>query len=61
MKLYGKAYSLETLEPLNDESSEDSDESKSSKDEDEGEDFGEERDRDGHVLPPESRRFLLGR
>ncbi|KAJ5832137.1 hypothetical protein N7474_000448 [Penicillium riverlandense] len=61
MKLYGKAYSLETLEPLNDDSSEDSDESKSSRDENEDEDSGEERDRDGHVLPPESRRFLLGR
>ncbi|CAL5871149.1 uncharacterized protein PFLUO_LOCUS5395 [Penicillium psychrofluorescens] len=61
MKLYGKAYSLETLEPLNDDSSEDSDESKSVEDEDEGEGSGEERDRDGRVLPPESRRFLLGR
>ncbi|KAE8351513.1 hypothetical protein BDV28DRAFT_18593 [Aspergillus coremiiformis] len=47
IKLYGKAYSLETLEPLSDENSD--------------EDDGQERDRDGHVLPEESTRFLLGR
>lgn len=48
MKLYGKAYSLETLEPLTDESSDD-------------ERSEVERDRDGHVLPDENTRFLLGK
>jgi hypothetical protein len=55
MRLYGKAYSLETLEPLKDETSEDSDDSNSS------EASGVERDRDGHELPGEERRFYLGR
>ncbi|KAH1395793.1 hypothetical protein KXV70_003971 [Aspergillus fumigatus] len=50
MKLYGKAYSLETLEPLSDDDS----------DEDEEED-GPERDRDGYSLPDEDTRFYLGR
>ncbi|KAE8156509.1 hypothetical protein BDV40DRAFT_75725 [Aspergillus tamarii] len=48
MKLHGKAYSLETFEPLSDESSD-------------AEEDGQERDRDGHVLPDENTRFLLGR
>ena len=56
MRLYGKAYSLETLEPLSDESSEDADTSESS-----SEDSGVERDRDGHELPDEEKRFYLGR
>jgi hypothetical protein len=55
MRLYGKAYSLETLEPLSDESSGDSDSSESS------EDSGVERDRDGYELPDEEKRFYLGR
>ncbi|KAJ5677038.1 uncharacterized protein N7477_002671 [Penicillium maclennaniae] len=55
IRLYGKAYSLSTLEPLNDESSEDSDNSDSS------EASGVERDRDGHELPGEEKRFYLGR
>ncbi|KAJ5314239.1 uncharacterized protein N7443_001123 [Penicillium atrosanguineum] len=55
IRLYGKAYSLATLEPLNDESSEDSDNSDSS------EASGVERDRDGHELPGEEKRFYLGR
>ncbi|GIJ83850.1 hypothetical protein Asppvi_002680 [Aspergillus pseudoviridinutans] len=50
MKLYGKAYSLETLEPLSDDDS----------DEDDEED-GPERDRDGYSLPDEDTRFYLGR
>ncbi|KAE8375206.1 hypothetical protein BDV26DRAFT_20671 [Aspergillus bertholletiae] len=48
MKLYGQAYSLETFEPLSDENSD-------------TEDDKQERDRDGHVLPDEDTRFLLGR
>ncbi|KAE8346531.1 hypothetical protein BDV24DRAFT_65217 [Aspergillus arachidicola] len=48
MKLHGKAYSLETFEPLSDESSD-------------AEEDGQERDRNGHVLPDENTRFLLGR
>jgi len=55
MRLYGKAYSLETLEALSDESSGDSDTSESSSED------GIERDRDGHELPGEDKRFLLGR
>ncbi|KAL5002637.1 hypothetical protein BDV10DRAFT_105217 [Aspergillus recurvatus] len=53
MKLYGKAYSLETLEPLADA---DSDEGQSENEEDE-----QERDRDGYILPDEDTRFYLGR
>lgn len=56
MKLFGKAYSLETLESLTDESS--SDEEQSSRDDDEPD---VERDRDGHVLPNKNKRFYLGR
>lgn len=55
IRLYGKAYSLSTLEPLTDESSEDSDNSDSS------EASGVERDRDGYELPGEEKRFYLGR
>ncbi|KAI9923476.1 hypothetical protein ASPWEDRAFT_40514 [Aspergillus wentii DTO 134E9] len=50
IKLYGKAYSLETLEPLAEEDSVD-EESESSV----------ERDRDGNPLPDEDIRFYLGR
>lgn len=53
LKFYGKAYSIETLEPLSDA---ESDEEKS-----DDEDDGLERDRDGHVLPEENIRFYLGR
>lgn len=55
MKLYGKAYSLETLEPLNDEN-DDSDDS-----DDESKDNDQDRDRDGRVIPPENIHFFLGR
>ena len=54
IKLYGRAYSLETLEPLSDDD-ENSDEER---DEDHDD---QERDRDGHVLPDENTRFFLGR
>ncbi|KAF7170368.1 hypothetical protein CNMCM5623_002791 [Aspergillus felis] len=50
MKLYGKAYSLETLEPLSDDDSDEDDEEE-----------GPERDRDGYSLPDEDTRFYLGR
>ncbi|KAL5356846.1 hypothetical protein BJX96DRAFT_143490 [Aspergillus floccosus] len=53
IKFNGKPYSLETLEPLADDNSDD--------DESEKEDDGEERDRDGYVLPSENTRFYLGR
>ncbi|EAW07662.1 uncharacterized protein ACLA_023760 [Aspergillus clavatus NRRL 1] len=49
IKLYGKPYSLTTLEPLSEEES------------DEGEEDGVERDRDGYSLPDQERRFYLGR
>lgn len=49
IKFYGKAYSLETLEPLSDEESDEDDRGT------------EERDRHGNVLPDENTRFLLGR
>lgn len=51
MKLYGKAYSLQTLEPLEDDSDEDSN----------NDDDGNDRDRDGHVIPPENVRYYLGK
>ncbi|KAL2796062.1 hypothetical protein BJX66DRAFT_300407 [Aspergillus keveii] len=57
IKLYGKAYSLETLEPLADADA-DSDEEQSGSEEDSD---GKERDRDGYVLPDEDKRFYLGR
>lgn len=60
MKLYGKAYSLQTLEPLSDESDEDQSEKSGGEDEDE-EASGVERDRDGYVLPDQEKRFYLGR
>ncbi|KAJ5291583.1 hypothetical protein N7478_000834 [Penicillium angulare] len=62
MKLYGKPYSLQTLEPLCD-SEEDQSRQTSTWDEDESNetDAGVERDRDGHALPDEHKRFLLGR
>ncbi|KAL4809462.1 hypothetical protein BDV18DRAFT_132123 [Aspergillus unguis] len=53
VKLSGKAYSLETLEPLADADSDEESEKE--------EDDGEERDRDGIVLPDEDKRFYLGR
>ncbi|KAJ5793875.1 hypothetical protein N7457_000474 [Penicillium paradoxum] len=56
MKLYGKAYSLETLEPLNDENG-DSENS----DDESGDNDSQDRDRDGHVIPPENIHFYLGR
>ncbi|KAJ9297368.1 hypothetical protein DTO271G3_4661 [Paecilomyces variotii] len=53
IKLYGKPYSLETLEPLSDEedSDEQSEESHDTRD----------KDNDGNPLPDEDRRFYLGR
>ncbi|KAL2841586.1 hypothetical protein BJY01DRAFT_217392 [Aspergillus pseudoustus] len=57
LKLSGKAYSLETLEPLADADA-DSDEEQSGS---EGDNDGRERDRDGYVLPEEDKRFYLGR
>ncbi|KAE8391779.1 hypothetical protein BDV23DRAFT_63542 [Aspergillus alliaceus] len=53
IKFYGKAYSLETLEPLSGENSED--------ESNDAENDGKEKDRDGHVLLDENTRFLLGR
>ncbi|GAD95100.1 conserved hypothetical protein [Paecilomyces variotii No. 5] len=52
IKLYGKPYSLDTLEPLSDE--EDSDEESESHD-------PRDKDKDGNPLPDEDRRFYLGR
>ncbi|KAJ5728995.1 uncharacterized protein N7483_003503 [Penicillium malachiteum] len=62
MKLYGKPYSLETLEPLNDS---EEDQSRLSSDLDSNGSNETETecdyDRDGHRLPDENQRFLLGR
>lgn len=53
IKLYGKPYSLETLEPLSDDDESDVERS--------GQEDGRDRDRDGHILPDEDTHFLLGR
>ncbi|PYH44343.1 uncharacterized protein BP01DRAFT_357655 [Aspergillus saccharolyticus JOP 1030-1] len=55
IKLWGKPYAVDTLEPLEDEDSEDDE------NEEKEEKNGRDRDRDGHVLPDENTRFLLGR
>ncbi|KAJ5135304.1 uncharacterized protein N7515_004582 [Penicillium bovifimosum] len=61
MRLRGKAYSLQTLEPLEDENdSDDSDSDGDQNKESAGNVDGEDRDRDGHVLPPENYMFFLG-
>lgn len=52
LKLYGKPYSLETLDPL----SEDSEDEEPDAESEPG-----ERDRDGNLLPDENTRWLLGR
>lgn len=59
MKLYGKPYSEETLESL--EESDDTDEEKEGQSGDETAQSGVDYDREGHALPNENRRFLLGR
>ncbi|KAJ5188454.1 hypothetical protein N7472_007468 [Penicillium cf. griseofulvum] len=56
IKLYGKAYSLRTLEPLEDDNDDSDDREDSSTKDD-----GKERDRDGHVIPPENVRYYLGK
>ncbi|PLB35470.1 uncharacterized protein BDW47DRAFT_110388 [Aspergillus candidus] len=70
IKLYGKAYSLETLEALTDQDSsdegqlsqqEEEQEEEEEEEEEEVEDDGVERDREGHILPDENNRFYLGR
>lgn len=62
MKLYGKAYSLQTLEPLNDDSDGDQSEKFDGEEEEEDEeDSVVEQDRDGYVLPDQEKRFYLGR
>ncbi|PYI29608.1 hypothetical protein BP00DRAFT_437570 [Aspergillus indologenus CBS 114.80] len=58
IKLYGQAYALDTLEPLEDENSDDDDDEEQSDNEPSD---SRERDRDGHVLPDENTRFYLGR
>ncbi|RAH48279.1 uncharacterized protein BO95DRAFT_357318 [Aspergillus brunneoviolaceus CBS 621.78] len=60
IKLYGKAYALDTLEPLEDENSDDDDDDEEEQSDNEQRD-SRERDRDGHVLPDENTRFYLGR
>ncbi|KAL2828467.1 hypothetical protein BDW59DRAFT_143166 [Aspergillus cavernicola] len=57
VKISGKPYSLETLEPLADADA-DSDEEESGSEEDKDE---RERDREGYVLTDEDTRFYLGR
>ncbi|KAL4873656.1 hypothetical protein BDV12DRAFT_159357 [Aspergillus spectabilis] len=55
VKLSGKAYSLDTLEPLADVDSDD----EQSSNEDESDE--QDRDRDGYTLPDEDNHFYLGR
>jgi hypothetical protein len=61
LRLKGQPYALETLEPLkdddDDDESDDSEGSKKSKKNDDGQD----RDRSGHIIPPETVHFYLGR
>ncbi|KGO50290.1 protein of unknown function DUF4211 [Penicillium expansum] len=57
IKLYGKAYSLQTLEPLEDENDDSDDNDEDSNNDDDG----KERDRDGHVITPENVRYFLGK
>jgi hypothetical protein len=57
IKLCGKAYSLQTLEPLEDENDDSDDSDENSKKDDDG----KERDRDGHIIPPENVRYFLGK
>lgn len=59
MKLYGKVYSLETLEPLLDES--DDDQSSNPDSEEDEKESCVERDREGHILPDQEKRFYLGK
>lgn len=56
LKFSGKAYSLETLEPLGEDSEADGNDESSDEEEN-----WVQRDRDGHILPNESRSFYLGR
>ena len=55
IKLYGKAYSLDTLEAISDDDSDDDD------DDDEEHADKKETDRDGNILPDQKTRFFLGR
>lgn len=57
MRLFGKAYSLATLEPMND----DDDDSDSNDDSNKSSNDGKDRDRNGHVLPDEQAHFYLGK
>lgn len=54
IKLYGKAYSLDTLEAISDDDSDDDDDEEERADK-------KETDRDGNILPDQSTRFFLGR
>lgn len=56
IRLHGKPYSLETLEPLTD-----SDESDEESEETSGTEERRDRDTEGHLLYDENKRFLLGR
>lgn len=57
LRFSGKAYSTETLEPLEEDSEADGNDESSSDEEERG----VERDRDGHILPEDGRSFYLGR
>lgn len=61
MKLYGKPYSLETLEPLADSDESQSGQTSDSDSDDDDNAKGLDRDREGHILPDGNNRFLLGR
>ncbi|KAL4934714.1 uncharacterized protein BDV17DRAFT_13260 [Aspergillus undulatus] len=61
LKLYGKAYSLETLEPLAAADSDDDDDDDDDKQSDSDEESNQqEQDRDGYTLPDEDKHFYLG-
>ncbi|RAH76489.1 hypothetical protein BO86DRAFT_325611 [Aspergillus japonicus CBS 114.51] len=62
IKLYGQAYALDTLEPLEDENSDDDDDEEEEEEQSDNEPSdSRERDRDGNILPDENTRFYLGR
>ena len=56
LRFSGKAYSLETLEPIEDDSEADGNDESSDEEE-----RGIDRDRDGHALPDDGRSFYLGK
>lgn len=61
LKLYGNAYSLETLEALRDYDSSSSDTDSDDDSDSDKEAEQQDEDRDGNILPDQTTRFLLGK